>query len=63
MAKGKRSTVAIAADEEWKVESDLRTLTEAEAIRADAKRFAKVQALAKRKMLEAARVAGEAKPE
>ncbi len=59
MAKGKNTVVQIKADEEWRVESDLRTLMEAEMIRADAKRFAQVQALAKRKMLEVAKVAGE----
>ena len=58
MAK-KSSEVAIKPDEEWRVESDLRTLIEAEAIEADPKRFEKAKVLAKKRMLEVAKVASE----
>jgi hypothetical protein len=58
MAKNKTAEVLIKADEEWRVESDLRTMIEAEAIKQDAKRYAKVQAMAKKRMMETAKVAG-----
>lgn len=63
MAKNKRTTLGIAssADDDWQIESDLRTLIEAEKIEADPKRFAKAQALAKKRMLEVAKVASEGK--
>ncbi|MBI5255530.1 MAG: hypothetical protein HY855_03450 [Burkholderiales bacterium] len=46
-------------EERWKVESDLRTLMEAEAIEKDPKRFAAAKALAKERLLELASVASE----
>lgn len=55
----KKSVVAIKPDEEWQVESDLRTLMEAEKIEKDPERMAKVRALAKKKMMEVAKVASE----
>ena len=55
----KKSVVAIKPDEEWRAESDLHTLMEAEKIKADPKRYAKAQALAKKKMMEAAAIASE----
>lgn len=58
MAKGNK-VVKIAEDEEWRVESDLRTLMDAEKIRRDPERMAKTRALAKARMLEAAAVASE----
>jgi hypothetical protein len=58
MAKNKTAEVLIKADEEWRVESDLRTMIEAEAIKQDAKRYAKVQAMAKKRRMETAKVAG-----
>ena len=58
MAKNKTAEVSIKPDEEWRVESDLRTMIEAEAIKTDAKRYAKVQAMAKKRMMETAKVAG-----
>lgn len=58
MAKNKTAEVSIKADEEWRVESDLRTMIDAEAIKTDAKRYAKVQAMAKKRMMETAKVAG-----
>lgn len=53
----KSNKVKIAEDEEWRVESDLRTLMDAEKIRRDPKRLAKAKALAKARMLETAAVA------
>lgn len=44
-------------DESWRVEGDLNTLIEADKIRGDKKRFAKVQALAKQKTMDVAAVA------
>lgn len=49
------------SDDDWQVEQDLRTLMECEKIEKDPKRMAKVQALAKRKMLEVAAIASEGK--
>lgn len=60
MAKESSGALAvIKPDEEWRVESDMSTLIEAEKIKADPKRYAKVQALAKRKMLDVAKVASD----
>ena len=61
MANGNK-VMKIAEDEEWRVESDLRTLMDAEKIRRDPKRLAKAKVLAKARMLEAAAVAS-AEPE
>lgn len=46
-------------DDDWKAESDLRTLIEAESIRKDAKRHAAAIACAKKKLDETAKIAGE----
>jgi hypothetical protein len=46
-------------DHDWQTESDLRTLTEAEEIRKDKKRFAKAKELAKKKLRDMAAVAGK----
>jgi hypothetical protein len=61
MAKMKKGgyAVAIKEDQRWRCESDLSTLMEAEKIKADPKRFAMAQALAKEKMLAVAKVASE----
>lgn len=59
--KSRNKTTTIGVDEEWRVEQDLRTLVEAEAIEKDPKRFAKVQALAKKRMMEVAAIAAEGK--
>lgn len=56
MAKG-----CCVPSDDWRVESDLNTLIEAERIEKDPKRLAKVQALAKQKMLETATIAAEGK--
>lgn len=56
----KNSAAAVLKDDEkWRVESDLRTMIEAEAIKNDVKRFAKMQALAKERMTEVAKVASK----
>jgi hypothetical protein len=55
MAKG----IAISSNDEWRIESDLNTLLEAEKIEKDPKRMSKVRALAKKRMLEVASVAAE----
>lgn len=60
---GKRKDLASPStgETDWRVESDLNTLLEAERIEADPKRMAKVQALAKEKLLTLASVASEGK--
>lgn len=58
MAKGNRIS-ATKMEDDWQVESDLRTLMEAEKIEKDPKRFEKAKALAKKKLLEVASIASE----
>lgn len=65
MAKKRKSSskvnsISPFSDAKWRVESDLRTLTEAEEIRRDPARLKKAQALAKEKLAEMASVAGDA---
>lgn len=50
-------------NEDWRVESDLNTMIEAEKIEKDPKRLAKVRALAKQRMMDAAAIASEGKDE
>lgn len=57
--KSSNSAIAISSDDEWQIEQDLRTLIEAEKIEADPKRVAKARALAKKRMMEVAKVASE----
>lgn len=45
--------------DDWQVESDMRTLMEAEKIKKDPKRMAKCQAMAKQKLLDLASVASD----
>lgn len=60
MAKRKSLGYAVPAGEgDWQTESDLRTMMESEAIESDPKRLAKVQALAKKKLLDFASIASE----
>lgn len=59
MAKKQKANVTVSADEEWQVASDLRVLSEAREIRADAKRMAKVRALARKKLGEIASLASD----
>ena len=60
MAKG-NSIAATKSEDDWQVESDLRTMMESECIEKDPKRLAKVQALAKTKLLDLASIAAEGK--
>ena len=48
-------------EENWRVESDMRTLIEAEQIEKDPKRLAAAKKLAKERLLELASVASESK--
>jgi len=48
MAKKKNGSVCCISDGDWRAESDLRTLVEAEKIKKDKKRFAEAQAKSKR---------------
>lgn len=60
MAKSKAgNAIALSDDDRWKVERDLEYLMEAEKIKADPKRLAKAQALAKEKMMAVAKVAAD----
>lgn len=52
---------ATRAEDDWQVESDMRTLMEAEKIKGDPKRLEKAQKLAKARLLEVAAVASEGK--
>lgn len=58
MAKSKGLS-SVSMDDDWQVESDLRTIIDAEKIKRDTKRYQKVQQLAKKRMLEVAEVAAE----
>lgn len=55
MAKGN----VVAAESDWRAESDLSTLIEAEKIKKDPKRYAKAKELAKSKLIDVAAVASE----
>lgn len=58
--KSKRARApTVKIEDNWRVEGDLSTLMEAEKIKADPKRLAAAQALAKQKMMAAAKVAAE----
>lgn len=60
----KKSSNAISVtkhEDDWQVESDLRTMIECEKIEADPKRLAKVQAMAKQRMMDMAAIATEGK--
>lgn len=46
-------------DKKWQAECDMRTLMEAKKIESDPKRLKAAQAMAKEKMMEAAKVASE----
>ncbi|MFO0315385.1 MAG: hypothetical protein ACK50S_00655 [bacterium] len=55
--KGRVTSPSLADSERWRVEDDLRICIECEKIEADPKRYAKVKALAKEKMLDVAAIA------
>ena len=59
----KLRAIGLPKDDEkrWRTESDMRTLIDAEAIKNDSKRMASVQAMAKEKMLEVAKIAADTK--
>lgn len=58
--KASSNTVSLrSGEDDWQVESDLRTLMECEKIEKDPKRMAKVRALAKKKLMEVAAIASE----
>lgn len=59
MAKHSAMTSMTAEDNNWRAESDLHHLMEAEAIEKDPKRLKAAQALAKAKLLELAGIAAE----
>ena len=61
MAKKSNAISITKHEDDWQVESDLRTMIECEKIEKDPKRLAKVQALAKKRMMEVAAVASESK--
>lgn len=50
MVKKSVATGEMDSAEEWRIEQDLRTLTDAKEIQADPKRMAKVQAMARKKL-------------
>lgn len=52
MRTDKAKALALREENEWRVQDDLRTLLEAKKIQKDAKRMAKVRALAKQKMAD-----------
>lgn len=56
-----RKKNALSTPADWQVESDLRTMIEAEKIEKDPKRMAKIKALAKERMMEIASIASETK--
>ena len=57
--KKSNALAGISEDNRWRAESDLSTLMEAEKIKADSKRLAAAQALAKEKMMAVAKVAAD----
>jgi hypothetical protein len=59
MESSMAKAIAVSSSDDWRVESDLNTLLEAEKIEKDPKRMSKVRALAKQKMLDVAKVAAE----
>lgn len=55
--KSKGVLASVPSNEQWQVERDLETMVECERIEKDPKRLARVQALAKEKMMSMASVA------
>lgn len=51
--------ISLGPDEEWRAESDLNTLLEAEKIEKDPKRFSAAKDMAKKKLMLLASVASE----
>ena len=63
MVKKSNSIALVASQDDWQAEDDLRTMIRCEQIEKDPKRVAKVQALAKQRMMEMASIATEGKDE
>lgn len=63
MAKKRVNLATSVAETDWRTESDLSTLMEAEKIENDPKRLAAAQKLAKSKLLPLAAIASEGKDE
>lgn len=63
MAKKRVNLATSVAETDWRTESDLSTLMEAEKIEKDPKRLAAAQKLAKSKLLPLAAIASEGKDE
>ena len=61
MAKKRVNLATSVAETDWRTESDLSTLMEAEKIEKDPKRLAAAQKLAKSKLLPLAAIASEGK--
>lgn len=61
MAKKSKNSLSTVSCDDWEVRNDLDTLIQAERIEKDPKRMAKVQALAKQRMLDMAGIATEGK--
>lgn len=61
MAKGAALISARKMEDDWQAEEDLRTMIRCEEIEKDPKRLARVQALAKSRMMEMASIATEGK--
>lgn len=56
----KRNAIsATKSEDDWQVEDDLRTMMQSECIEKDPKRLAKVQALARKKLIDLAGIASE----
>lgn len=54
-----KTDMGISPDKEWQIESDLRTIMEAQKIEKDEKRFKAVKVLAKKRLMDLASVASE----
>lgn len=64
MAKKSNGCISIAKQEDdWRAESDLRTMIECEQIEKDPKRLKAAQDLAKKRLMEMASIASEGKDE
>lgn len=63
MATKKKSNAVVGYDDsKWRIERDLSTLQDAEAIERDPARFKAAQNLAKQKLVELAAVVGDSSP-
>lgn len=58
-SKKSKGSICCVSDDDWRADSDLRTLIEAEKIKKDNKRFAAAKAKAKEQLIEVASVASE----